>query len=162
MLSIARNPHKQFHPWTVVFFLWILSNDCLAIEQVDPTFYLDHGMDLNYDPLLDSNIIYPERLSTITQHYRSANYRLAILELTQIDSMNVPDGNRDLILLILSECYRKLELREIAATFLTELARDYTDSKYRVFALFRLQDFFYRARKYAQCDSMGLVFSNSV
>jgi tetratricopeptide (TPR) repeat protein len=129
-----------------------------AAPSMPLSFYLDDGLDFTATYFTGQDLIFPSELADISKYYQDGNYRLAVLKLRQIDSLNVPDGNQDAVLVMLGECYRKLGLGSLSVQCYNEINHDYTLSPLRVFALYRLQDHFYRSGDFSQSDSLGFLF----
>jgi tetratricopeptide (TPR) repeat protein len=158
MLQIR--PGGFFYPIATAIACMLFFTAQISAEETLPlpAFYMDDALDILYEPLLEEQVLFPSYLVTIVEHYRAQNYRLAALELGRIDSMNVPDGRRDIVLLMLGECYRKLGIGSIAMEYYSEILCQYTNSTLRVLALYRMQDYYYREALYDRSDSMTVIF----
>lgn len=129
----------------------------LAAKTPGPSFYVEEAIDLIYEPLAGMDVIYPSSLTDISALYQKEDYRQVIMRLTRIYKMNVPDGDRAAVLLMLAESCRKLNLKEESNQYLNELIAGYPESPYRPLALYRIQNYYYSQKQYSLCDSVGEI-----
>jgi len=139
-------------------FFACLSLPAKAQMALLPDLVLDDEMGRLYEPAVEFEMLFPVQLTEASALYRKGDYRSALLLLKRIDTLNIPDGTRDTRLLMMAESYRKLGLGAASVGPLRELLNDYTESPLRVFAVYRLQDHYYRERDLESCDSLGDLF----
>ncbi len=147
---------------TITALLTILwSSYIYSAVKSNTSFPMGINMD-NYKPTLNKlDLIYPKELPEISSNFNDGKYRIATIKLKKIYKMNVPDGNRDVVCLMLAECFRKLQLDSISVEYYKEYIDNYPKGSFFTYSLYRLQDYYYRNNFLSKSDSVSTIVQNS-
>ena len=112
-------------------------------------------------PLIETDVIAPKDVVRALDYYKAGNYRFALHVLEKIRDLNLPDGRLDFNYFASAECYRQLNLTDLAAENYRCVINRFTGSDKAAPSYFRLLQYAYERRDSAAADSIATVFKST-
>ena len=112
-------------------------------------------------PLIETDIVAPKDVVRALDYYKAGNYRFALHVLEKIRDLNLPDGRLDFNYFASAECYRQLNLTDLAVENYRCVINRFTGSDKAAPSYFRLLQYAYDRRDSAAADSIATVFKST-
>lgn len=139
MLQMITKPTR----YGLMLFAFILLGLLIRLSPaggVDAYYLMNSAVEDEKQSIPLSEFLFPNEYERVLAAYRAGNFRLCILELSDLIRLGLPDGRIDNYLFMAGECYHQLKLDKFAFKQYTELLDEHPESPYCRFAAYRLQE----------------------
>ncbi len=120
-----------------IFILFMLAFYAYGEKFNSGDVIFSNAIENYFEPIIVSEILGPHIPENISKNYKADAYRNAVVDLRRLKELQLPDGRLDSYIFMLGECYRKLELPQLALEQYSELIDYFPNSKWRPYSIFR-------------------------